>query len=360
MKYLASIFLLSLLAVNASAQITINESDWLSQQNQVSNRTGFTATQSSLSALTPLLAMSGANKTWDFTVGSYTSLADTGTATVLSYPGGYPAETDPDFTTTTHVIRVVPTNPSSPTIYEFMRVTSSGEWALGTTEDSFGTPKKLVGYNPPKQVAAFPMTYQTTWQSTSTLDGPEFSGNYTLVDTVTAVVDGYGTIITPSPTTSIPVLRVKVQTTHSVAKSGSVLYASKSYSYEWHTNGLSAATLATNSTQTTVTSADYWTPTNGGSVAMGHSLSNEEFNLSLTPNPASNSVTNLTYSLQTGGAVQVQLMDELGRSVRMLENDHASEGLHSILIDPTTLVPGSYFIRFEANGSSTMRKLIIQ
>ena len=100
--------------------------------------------------------------------------------------------------------------------------------------------------------------------------------------------------------------------------------------------------------------------TASNSVNESQQASNDELSLYLSQNPASNAATNLTYTLQKGGSVQVELMDELGQTVRMLQNGPTTVGEHVIAIDPKSLAPGSFFIRVESNGMSAMRKLVIQ
>ncbi len=82
-------------------------------------------------------------------------------------------------------------------------------------------------------------------------------------------------------------------------------------------------------------------------------------NLTLSENPASGSDMRIIYTLPIASATQVMLMDELGRSVRMLQNGHALAGQNSISLDTQSLIPGTYFIRVEANGMSAMQKLVI-
>ncbi len=81
--------------------------------------------------------------------------------------------------------------------------------------------------------------------------------------------------------------------------------------------------------------------------------------LTLSGNPASGSEVKAIFTLADAGVVQVKLMDELGREVRMLQNGHASKGQNMVTIDPLTVEAGTYFVRVEANGTSAMQKLVI-
>lgn len=86
---------------------------------------------------------------------------------------------------------------------------------------------------------------------------------------------------------------------------------------------------------------------------------NSGLSLTLSENPASNIGTKIVFTLQYDGLTQVLMMDELGRTVRMLQNGYSPAGVNQILIDPTSVEPGTYFVRATANGASVMQKLVI-
>jgi Secretion system C-terminal sorting domain len=86
---------------------------------------------------------------------------------------------------------------------------------------------------------------------------------------------------------------------------------------------------------------------------------NVGLNLALSQNPASSSQVKVTYTMSDDGTAQVMLMDELGRSVRMLQNGPAIPGENMLTIDPLTLAAGTYFVRLTADGATAMQKLVI-
>ena len=133
MKYLATLLLLSLLAANASAQISISESEYIATQNNAST---FSPTQAMLPSLATLASKSGANQTWDFTVATFTP---EGTVTIVPYSstGGLPYESDPEFSASTDA---------------FHELSSSGDWELGLSGNSSGVPAKMLGYSDRKSV----------------------------------------------------------------------------------------------------------------------------------------------------------------------------------------------------------------
>jgi hypothetical protein len=357
MKYLASIFLLSLLALNAHAQqaITIYESDYTGGLQL--NRSTYSASTATLASLTSLIGMSGENQTWDFTSATYTQTADTATSTFVTYPGGAADASDADFTSATNVLESVPNTPPNTTYYDFIKLNSSGSWILGVSKDSSGVAIKEVGYNPPRQEASYPMTYMTNWESTSAWDSPSFPSGYSSTTTYRAKVDGWGTLKTPGQST--PVLRVLETTTNTTTYNGTQLGSTTTYAYQWLSGGSYTAYMALNATQTAPTSAEYYAPSGTNAVNYTPSTSGSGLGLLLTQNPASNSGTSVIYTLPNAGPVQVELMDELGRSVRMLQNGFSSAGPNVIAIEPQLLAAGTYFVRVEANGTSAMQKLVV-
>ncbi len=82
-------------------------------------------------------------------------------------------------------------------------------------------------------------------------------------------------------------------------------------------------------------------------------------NLTLSQNPVSSSEVKVTYTMSDAGSAQVMIMDELGRTVRMLQNGSAIPGENTLTIDPMTLEQGTYFVRLTADGASAMQKLVV-
>jgi hypothetical protein len=97
----------------------------------------------------------------------------------------------------------------------------------------------------------------------------------------------------------------------------------------------------------------------GNSFVSQNTTSNIGLNLTLSENPASSSEAKVLFTLPDAGFVQILLMDELGRTVRLLLNDFAQAGQNEVALDPLTLDPGTYFVRAEANGMTAMQKLVV-
>lgn len=188
------------------------------------------------------------------------------------------------------------------------------------------------------------MTYRTSWQTISN------SVNQVGIDR--GIVDGWGTLVIPGQ--SIRALRVKttiIDSTFSEEEKSST--SDTSYIYEFLTSGMERAYLLITPT---ITVAGYQVPINS---SVSPNVQSDGLNLFLSPNPATSTATVLSYTLTDPGSIQIELMDALGRSVRMLEKGFESAGEHSVAIDPKSLSAGTYFIRVEAGGASAMQKLVI-
>jgi hypothetical protein len=356
MKHIAIVLFLVLLSGSTKAQITITSGDFLSTYGQLNNHTSYSAdTTVGLQALADL---SGPAQTWNFTNLRWTQNVTFGeTTTLLTYPGGAALADDPDFMAATNVIRSVSSDSIQDTVFEFVKLNSTGLWDLGTSEDKAGTVSKIIGYTPGWQLFQFPMTYGMSWQASTWADAPGFPAGtiYSISDTV--VVDGYGTLITP-PGQSNDALRVKKKETTAVTYSLSGLSEKTSaYSFNWYTKSGYSATINASATQN-ATDATYSVPANS-SVPLIRSSMDDAFNLYLSQNPASNTETNLFYTLKNGGPVQVSMMDILGHNVHILQNGVALSGENVIPIDPRTLTGGTYFIRVVGEGMTAMSKLVI-
>ncbi len=86
---------------------------------------------------------------------------------------------------------------------------------------------------------------------------------------------------------------------------------------------------------------------------------NAGFDLTVIGNPASGSVVKITYTMSTAGPVQVSILDELGRTIRVFQNGPALPGENVLTLDPLAFEPGTYFVRLTADGTTATQKLVI-
>jgi hypothetical protein len=352
MKYLIAVIVLSSLTPNASAQITITEPDYINIETVQAMGTVDTALNASI--LIPVIGQSGPNQTWDFTKASFNLYEGRQSYVFVPYFDTILGATDSNFLSATYVeespastvngFALLPTN-------EFYKITSSGAWDLGGCDDSDGIAGNLLSLNPPVEILPFPLTYQTTWQSSSKEIGPVIS-IYNSSITQIEVVDGYGTLILPNHSDNA--LRVKETIIIKDSVQG-FEFADTDYVYIFYTLDGYQARIAASSIDTF---ASYTLPNSNAVNPQPFAVSG--LNLSLTQNPVLSGNTTLLFSLPNARPVQIELIDALGRTVRMLESGFESAGEHSVTIDPKTLAAGTYFVRVEEDGASAIQKLVIQ
>lgn len=352
MKYLVTAFVLFLTVRTADAQFTINGSDFLSQWNTMNTATTYDATDTI--GVRALEDLSGAGVTWNMTGHTYTQSTSTSTSTLVAYPGGAALANDPAFTSSTHVIIDPSTGPTEPTTYEFITVNDAGFWVSGSSQDSAGVQSIATTFTPPMQIMKFPFTYGTSWTSTSNVAGAiDLPPGATFTIGINTTVDGYGTLVLPSG--SYPALRAHQLQTMTLAMPPVFSQVTKSNSYNWYTQtGVSASISADSANRPYDLS--YSLPTTGGVAPIA---TNAEPSLRLSANPASTEQTTLYYSLDQDGASRVTLSDLSGRIVRTLHEGPAHAGQNEISIDPTTFVPGTYFLHVSGPHTAATQKLSI-
>lgn len=349
MKNLAIFFLFSLLALSAHAQITLTSDDFINFSFGIPSQQSISFTSNDTTGLRALEVINGTGATWNFNGRAYSAQNNGGaTISLVPYPGGAPLASDPDFASATHVYEVISPDSTQQSLYEFLRIDQTGLWVIGSSQDSLGVLSKQSVANPPYQYYKFPMSFGTSWSYSTIIWNANFGSD---TESATAIVDGEGTLITP-PSNSNPCLRVNMN-----YKYGGVDGYSN-ISFYFLTKSFFSAEIDAES-DLTPDDAQYSEPTGSGVAQDFSNTSSDGLNVLLAPNPATNTITNLSYTLPNGTLVQVELMDELGRNVRMLQNGFAPAGKNDIAIDPQSLEAGTYFVRVEADGLSAMQKLVV-
>lgn len=354
MKYLISLIFL-VLAANTHAQITFTQSDYINLRTVQANGT---LVDSALNAsiLRPIVGDSGLNQTWDFTKASYNSSRHEGSG-FIPYSDTILGANDSAFLAATYVEESsadTVDNLDIPPSYEFYKINSSGAWDLGGCDDSDGIQGGLLNLNPAIEIFPFPLTYQTTWQSTSSENGPAISV-YNSTLTQIEVADGYGTLILPNYSGNA--LRVKETFIIKDSVQGFV-GRDTAFFYNFYTLDGYSAFIGTYSNGN-VESASYTSPANS---AVDPSLFTAPgLSMTLTQNPVRFGSTALIITLPSARVVQIELMDILGRSVQMVKNGFEAGETHSVPIDTKALRAGTYFVRVQTtNGESAMQQLVVQ
>ena len=357
MKYFFFLVFTACIAHTASAQLTFTSSDFLSQQRGGQTFTSFQDTSYSTSdqqTLMLLITDTGTGRTW--TMGGANWLSE-GTYTSASYYFPYPdnAPLAEDFPGATHVF--VPPFYVNDTPFKFYTIDNTGEYLLGETQDSLGFSSEVTSYSPPQELMAFPLHYGVTWQSNSTEPVNTFPSGSDVMQVTTGTCDGEGTLSVPGH--SEQAIKVTVTQTGSASFFGVDLGSYTTTNYYWFTkSGFTVSMQSSSDFPGQISQPTYSIPVSSGVTEMPFS-GDRSLMLRLSQNPVSNFGTKLFYTLSKDEPVQVLLMDPLGRKVKMLVNGMGHTGQNEILINPTSLACGNYFLRVMADGKVAMIKLTI-
>lgn len=80
--------------------------------------------------------------------------------------------------------------------------------------------------------------------------------------------------------------------------------------------------------------------------------------ISIAPNP-SNTQSSFSFFMPKKSEVQIQLLDEKGKLVRVLQKKTISAGMHHFDIDTSVLAAGVYFVRVESAEYSGTERLVV-
>jgi hypothetical protein len=104
-----------------------------------------------------------------------------------------------------------------------------------------------------------------------------------------------------------------------------------------------------------VNAITYAVPQSSGSVK-DELFASDDFTITANPTSAH---TTLNIQSRENTTLTVQLMDVLGRDVRMVYNGPIVTGKNALPIDVTTLPGGTYYIRASNGINTSMRKLVV-
>jgi hypothetical protein len=76
------------------------------------------------------------------------------------------------------------------------------------------------------------------------------------------------------------------------------------------------------------------------------------------PNPF-NDKTTISYTINKAADVNFKVVDITGRVLLSQSNTKVSPGLHSIMVNASSLSPGVYFYSFSSSGSSVTKKMVV-
>jgi hypothetical protein len=256
---------------------------------------------------------------------------------------------DPDFAGTTHLTKVTMGDTS---LYTFQKLDASGYYDLGTVAQlGSNTPIKLASYVPPIQTYKFPLTYQTSWQSSSTVTGPAGIPGAVITNVNESTIDGYGNLMIPG--TTVQSLRMVQKSTRTTTYQNIEISKVTTYLYSWITAGPTSASINADQAQTPQSVSYATAPT--GSVNADAETSTY---VQLSANPATTSTT-IRLMLPKSGPSKVLLSDILGTTCSILFDGPATAGMISLPLEVNQLSNGTYFLRVESPGLTATRKVII-
>jgi hypothetical protein len=357
MKYIISVLFLSLLTTLSYSQLQLTESDFTALVGKTFTQTSFSDTNDD-AAISALVAKSGTGQTWDLSALQNFYAASTATYEVQAGTAGVPDGGVAAFQSATHVIKVLGITGFDGQAYNFVILSSSSYQDIGT--NTTGPNGATLTYSPPKTEYVFPVQFGSKWSSTTTESVSGQNINLSFTDEV----DGEGTLIIPGGS-SAPVLRLK-ETTITTASFGGFTINDTATTYRFidKTNTVSGSlsapqvkTIGGIFTQNIKGNASYSGRSSGAIGSVKENLS-DIVDIHLSQNPAQ-AETELLYTMKQDGNCSIGLMDALGKEVYPLYNGRAAAGQNIIPINASKLSPGAYFIRVDAGGVSTTRKLII-
>lgn len=104
--------------------------------------------------------------------------------------------------------------------------------------------------------------------------------------------------------------------------------------------------------------SDQWMFSNVTYLGVSDDRPQKNINLSLYPNPASSDVT-IAFELPEPDRVRIELFDELGRKQKEITSGTLEQGKHTLNIDVSHLILGSYYLKFAMTNFSRTIPLVL-
>ena len=152
-----------------------------------------------------------------------------------------------------------------------------------------------------------------------------------------------------------------------VAQQGTIVYTSSNDGANWTTAYTTPAGSFYHMTKSRTGATIWGVRSNGGISRYGQPISGianpnqipASFSLSQNyPNPF-NPTTKISFALPKSGLVTLKVYDVLGKEVASLVNEVKSAGIHNFEFNGSALTSGVYFYKLEANGFSSVKKMML-
>lgn len=345
------VLVLWLIAASAFAQPTITANDYrklIGVKEIIGNYASFDVT-----GLSALVAAQGPSQIWDITGKAYFKI-DSTEFIYFDYPDGAPRANDPAFTGCNLVARFKNLwIETSITNWQFLSLNDTGFLAYGTVIDSAGYNQVASKNTPPILSYKFPMTYNTSWKSTTTITN---AGGFVTKATYTNRVDGYGTLKTPAGTFSC--LRLSQRIDGETGGPFPVVTTSFTYYFLGKDTpyGIAAITADANNLPYIVNYVDVKLV---AAVEQHENAVPQSFELAQNyPNPF-NAITTIEFYLPQSNHVMLKVFNLTGEEVATFAAENLAAGRHITQWNAGGLASGVYFYRLEAGSFVDTKKLIL-
>jgi len=352
-KLLLIIAILSLIGGNVNAQITLTQTDMAVIGQNLAFAQDSTCTTS--------IGKAGANQTWDLS-SLKNQKVDT---TYVVNPKGTTAAGA--FPTSNLVEKTILSAIYKQYFLVYFNLSASSLLEQGFYENPSTGPLTVQNI-PPATVLTFPTTYNTSNSITSVSNIifpypvlPNDSEKIQQTDIYTLLVDGWGTVKTPTGTYDcLRQRRVDILIDSTFLHNASTKkwnFVSRSSnidsSYIWWGNnkGASLAQITFNPGSTKPVTATYLL----SSMTTGIEELNPNEGLNVYPNPFNKQAT-ISLGLKTSSNVQITLYNSLGQVVSTIEDNHLDAGNYKY--ETNVQGKGIYFLRTLIDGVPSTKKLI--
>lgn len=242
--------------------------------------------------------------------------------------------------------------------YTYIQATGSALTRLGT-----GSGGPALPYSDPENLYVFPFTYGVSWSDNFARSYSAGSYTQTETGTVTALVDGYGTLMLPSGTHN-NVLRIKIFETIHITESIAGFNMETDItntSYHWVKQSWHYPVMVD---LTTVRTVDGMTDTYSGGAYYNPAVNGlpdavNDFSFGLYPNPASGRQVQLAFNATQSENVNVNIFSATGQLVHHSVHTVAG-GFNPVQLDLELLEAGVYVVQLQTGNGSVSKKLVLQ
>lgn len=344
--------------IPAHAQITITEADLRAILGEKSTFTLFTALNTE--GLASVVASTGDNKTFDFSMLPYDSGEDF-TTELVTCTSELPGCLDPHFQDANYIGAQIFPGPAmdldpDSVFLSFAQLDADGLLILGgagraeVDDTNPGLEEFTLKFTPALLQMKLPLTMSTTWSSNTSLDTDE--GTLFIIEE-SSVVEGWGQLVTPDGEQDVLKVRTRQITSFSF---GGIELADTSFTITFYSkSGATADIDLSNAGEVLGASYSIQKPP---PVGTDRAAKPYAFRLdAVYPNPF-NPSTSIPFTLETSGHAQLVVFDILGKEVARLVDELRPAG--NYVARWVASVPnGSYLVRLSVDDNHVYRTVTL-